>query len=202
MLTLRVKVKKLNKRRVIPAFLPDANNIVGIVDEHFTFRGEEVISTLNGNHDKWYRDQNGHFYWGGGLDILQEIPPVLIEEKITPAVRRKVEQVVNVFETGTATGKYYLIARHKDYNDPDTGQRIVQVTYGRSQTTEFGHLKSLIHDYVDREGIYANDFRPYVGRIGEKPSLADDAAFCLALKNAGKHDPIMCDCQDRLLDAR
>ncbi|MEO5906913.1 MAG: chitosanase, partial [Saprospiraceae bacterium] len=77
---------------------------------------------------------------------------------------------------------------------------IVQVTYGRSQTTEFGHLKTLINDYVTKAGRQANIFQPYIGRVGKKPSLENDDIFCNALKEAGKNDPIMWACQDSFFD--
>lgn len=202
MITLRVKVKKLNKRLKIPVILPDALNIVGIADENYTFQGEEVLPPLNPHPDKWYRDQNGHFYWSGGIEVMPVVLPPVVDNKITPAVKRKIERVVNVFETGTPDGKYHLIAKHADYSDPETRTKIVQVTYGRSQTTEFGLLKSLIQDYVDRPGVYAKELKPYLTRIGIKPSLADDLVFCNALEKAGNHDPIMRECQDQFFDKR
>ena len=121
---------------------------------------------------------------------------------ITPAIKKKIEQVVNVFETGSAEGNYALVAKFHDYSDPVTKTRILQVTYGRSQTTEFGHLKALLQDYVNSNGMFANDFRPYLSKVGIKPSLATDNVFCEALKNAGKSDPVMRICQDRLFDSK
>ncbi len=202
MITLRVKVKKLNKRLEIPVRLPDASNIIGVVEKDYTFLGEEVMPPLNPHPDRWYKDRNGHFYWSGGIEVMPLVLPPVAVNKITPAVKRKIERIVNVFETGTPDGKYHLIARHADYKDPETKNFIVQVTYGRSQTTEFGLLKSLIRDYVDRPGIYANELKPYISKIGIKPSLSDDLVFCSTLEKAGKHDPLMRICQDEFFDKR
>ncbi len=75
MLQLIVKAKRLNKRKVIPAFLPDPNNIVGVVNENFVFEGDEVgeLDLPNKALGKWYKDRDGHFYWGGGLGEKEEV---------------------------------------------------------------------------------------------------------------------------------
>lgn len=75
MIQLRVKVKQLNKRKVIPSFLPDPNNIVGVVNENFTFEGEEVTVVPNKALGKWYMDRDGYFYWGGGLQKTLDSAP-------------------------------------------------------------------------------------------------------------------------------
>jgi len=180
----------------------------GTVNKGFTFFGEEVPIVPNPALSKWYKDKDNNFYWGGGLSTLQDYPdkkeeevsepnnPVMEKYTITPVVKKKIEQVVNAFETGTSTGKYDLLVKYKDYTDPNTHALMVQLTYGRSQTTEFGHLCALIQDYVNSNGKFAADLQPYVSRIGKKPSLATDNIFCTALKNAGKIDPIMKTCQD------
>jgi chitosanase len=213
MLKLIVTANKLNKRRIIPSSLPDKNNITGVVNKGFIFLGEEVTNVPNAAMGKWYRDRDNNFYWGGALNILEdesaEEPEVFQPDNtvlehipITPVIKRKIEQVINVFETGSASGNYASISKHKDYKDPQTGELMVQVTYGRSQTTEFGHLKTLVQDYVESSGMQAGTLRPYLSRIGKKPSLATDDIFCNALKEAGKNDPVMKICQDRLFDAK
>ena len=208
---LIVNVKKLNKRKWIPTSLPDHSGIIGTVNEGFTFLGEEISVLPNPSLGKWYRDQDQKFYWGGGLNILAEIPEVEedsndneleIGATITPVRKRKIEQVINAFETGSAAGKYGALVKLKDYKDPASGELIVQVTYGRSQTTEFGHLKALVEDYVDQQGLFANELKPYLNKIGKKPSLATDDVFCNALKSAGKNDPLMKACQDHLFESK
>lgn len=119
---------------------------------------------------------------------------------ITPAVQKKVEQVVNVFETGSTAGEYGELVCYRDYHDPATNDLLIQVTYGRSQTTEFSHLAKLVADYVQNRGQYADTLKPYVGRIGHLPSLSNDPVFCDTLKQAGK-DPVMIACQDKLFDS-
>lgn len=214
MVKLIVKAKKLNKRKSIPAFLPDPASIVGFVKENFTFEGEEVLTVPNPSLGKWFRDRDNNFYWGGGLNVLEPevdehaanlaVPDNNIQEDftITPRIKKKIEQVVNVFETGSLQGNYAMLVKLKDYQDPETNTRIVQVTYGRSQTTEFGNLKALVQDYVESNGINAALLKPFLSRIGKKPSLATDDVFCNALKDAGKTDPIMKVCQDELFDTK
>lgn len=48
-----------------------------------------------------------------------------------------IQRVVNVFETGTAEGKYDKLVI---YDDGVNGSH--QITYGRSQTTEQGNLEA------------------------------------------------------------
>src|SRR3954471_21822154 len=56
--------------------------------------------------------------------------------ELTPGQRAGCERVINVFETGTVRGRYGAIAI---FADGPHGIR--QVTYGRSQTTEYGNLR-------------------------------------------------------------
>lgn len=75
---LIVKARKLNKRKVIPSFLPDPNNIAGIVNENFSFEGDEVVNVPNPDLGKWYVDRDGYFYWGGGLSESIITEPTLV----------------------------------------------------------------------------------------------------------------------------
>lgn len=120
---------------------------------------------------------------------------------ITPIQKSKIEQVINVFETSSPEGKYDALVKFKDYEDPTTKSRITQITFGRSQVTEFGNLKSLINAYNEHNGQYASFLNQYINKIGKQPSLSTDQAFCDALKRAGKTDPVMRTCQDELFDS-
>ena len=211
---LIVTTNKLNKRRFIPVSLPDASSISGTVNKGFTFQGEEIKVLPNPALGTWYTDRDNNYYWGGGLSVVSDLPDEKEEEIaapdnslmektfITSIIKKKIEQVINVFETGSATGNYGELVKYRDYSDPVTKSLIVQVTYGRSQTTEFGHLKALVQDYMNSKGIYADQFLPYLNRIGKMPSLATDDIFCKALKDAGKNDPIMKTCQDHLFEIK
>lgn len=211
---LIVKAKKLNKRKSIPAFLPDPAGVIGTVNENFQFEGEEVLNVPNPGLGKWYRDRDLSFYWGGALEIVEEtidenaaafLKPdnVLFENiPVTPASKRKIEQVVNVFETGKKEGDYSQVSIYADYSDPETKKRIRQITFGRSQTTEFGHLKELLQEYITEKGIYATQFTPFMGQLGKKPSLENNPDFCTLLRKAGKEDPIMKQAQDSFFDGK
>lgn len=211
---LIVTVNKLNKRTSIPRSFSDKSNIAGIVMKNYTFLGDEVTGTENKLLGKWYKDRENYFYWAGGLAILEDdgdVADVIIEPdnavfesfSITPVLKRKIEQVINAFETGSAAGRYDMLVKYRDYNDPVTKAREVQVTFGRSQTTEYGHLKALVQDYVAKSNHPAAAILAgYVNRIGKKPTLADDDTFCKALKDAGKNDPVMRICQDHLFDTK
>lgn len=114
--------------------------------------------------------------------------------KLTAGQRLICDRVINVFETGTVGGKYGAISIYND--GPD---RIRQITYGRSQTTEYGNLKRLIEMYVDAGGRFAAELTPYLPKIGNV-ALVDDRRFLSLLRSAGSEDPIMHRTQDRFFD--
>src|SRR5688572_4332127 len=110
---------------------------------------------------------------------------------ITAAQKSKILRVINVFETGKPDGVYDAISVYKD-GPTVGGEKIRQITYGRSQTTEYGNLKRLIELYIERGGVFANAFKPYLPKIGRKnKSLHTDLAFKQLLKRAAKEDAIM-----------
>lgn len=113
---------------------------------------------------------------------------------ITEKQKSIIEQVINVFETGSRWGNYASIAL---LNDGPNGMR--QVTYGRSQTTEFGNLSKLVDSYIDSSGRYAKELEEYLPKIGKNP-LSQDTRFLSLLKLAGTSDPIMAKVQDRFFD--
>src|SRR5262245_58628997 len=110
--------------------------------------------------------------------------------------RRIIEQVVNVFETGSPEGDYANITVYED----GPGD-VPQITYGRSQTTEYGKLRDLIRMYVEQGAMFSEALRPYVDHIGEKP-LSDDTTFKELLRRAGQEDPVMRRTQDAFFDER
>ena len=113
---------------------------------------------------------------------------------ITLAEKKKIEHIVNVFETSSIDGKYDALVVLKDGKDSSR-----QITYGRSQTTEQGNLKTLLNMYVTRSGIFASDFKPFLPKLGKVP-LADDATFKNLLRRAAREDPIMRSTQDEFFD--
>ena len=113
---------------------------------------------------------------------------------ISPEKKTLIQRIINVFETGTAEGNYSKLVI---YNDGINGSR--QITYGRSQTTEQGNLARLIDMYVDNAGAFADDFVPYLEKIGRE-SLVDDDTFKGLLVKAAREDQIMRDTQDQFFD--
>jgi len=109
---------------------------------------------------------------------------------LTDKKRRLIEQVVNVFETGKPEGDYANLTIYEDGpND------VRQLTYGRSQTTEYGKLRELIRRYVEAGGMFGEELRPYVDRIGSQP-LVDDERFKELLRRAANLDLEMRRTQD------
>ncbi|MGZ8186217.1 MAG: chitosanase [Methylobacter sp.] len=115
---------------------------------------------------------------------------------LTEQQKRICEHVINVFESGSIEGNYSAISI---YADGPHGIR--QVTYGRSQTTEYGNLEELIKIYAGSNGIYSAQLQPYIARIGVMP-LVDNEQFKQLLRDAGKNDPLMRKAQDDFFDKR
>ncbi len=99
---------------------------------------------------------------------------------LTDQQKRICEQVVNVFETGSVEGNYGAIAIF-----PDGPHGARQVTYGRSQTTEYGNLEELVQLYVDKHGQFSEELRPYLKQIGIMP-LVHDKEFQHLLKKPAR----------------
>jgi chitosanase len=143
-------------------------------------------------------DSNRHKDDVGWQPGVAKAPPslALAAVGLTPGQRLICERVLNAFETGTAEGRYGAIAIfHDGPND------IRQITYGRSQTTEYGNLRELVQMYVDARGRFAEELREYLPRIG-RTALVDDSRFKNLLKQAGNEDPIMRQTQDVFFDRR
>ena len=108
--------------------------------------------------------------------------------------KKLTQKIVNVFESGTPEGKYDTLVIYDDgVNNTH------QITYGRSQTTEQGNLYQLIEMYVENNGKYADDFVPYLEKIGTE-SLVDDEEFKRLLKVSAQKDKKMRDTQDKFFD--
>ena len=115
---------------------------------------------------------------------------------LSPEQKRLIEHVVNVFETGTPDGDYGAISIYAD-----GPHDIRQITYGRSQTTEYGNLRDLVQRYVAANGVYSPDLGAYADRVGSVP-LTDDVPFKSFLRKAGREDPVMQQIQDAFFDDR
>lgn len=114
--------------------------------------------------------------------------------QLTANQKRLIERIINVFETGTPAGDYSNISIYHD-----GPHDIRQITYGRSQTTEYGNLRSLVQDYVNANGLFSQQLQPYADLVGSVP-LTDDVDFKALLRKAGKQDPVMRNVQDRFFD--
>jgi chitosanase len=109
---------------------------------------------------------------------------------LTTSQRAICERVINVFETGSVRGHYGAIAIFGD-----GPHNIRQITYGRSQTTEYGNLRELVSRYSAAGGTFSDQLRPFVPLIG-RTALVDNATFKDLLKRAGNEDPVMERVQD------
>lgn len=113
---------------------------------------------------------------------------------LTPTQKSLLERVVNAFETGKPDGDYGLIVIFSD-----GPHNIRQITYGRSQTTEYGKLRQLVQAYVAANGIFSAALRRYADDVGSKP-LTDNEDFKNLLRRAGREDVVMRRVQDKFFD--
>jgi chitosanase len=114
--------------------------------------------------------------------------------QLNAAQKRLLERVINVFETGSQEGDYSNISIYRD-----GPHNIRQITYGRSQTTEYGNLRRLVQDYANANGLFSQQLEPFADRVGSTP-LTDNAEFKNLLRKAGREDPIMRRTQDRFFE--
>ena len=112
---------------------------------------------------------------------------------ITNEIKTKIQKILNAIETGKPDGDYANISLYDD--GPN---HIKQITYGKSQTTEWGNLSKLIDLYILKKGKHAEQFRPYQDKIG-RITLVHDQFLLTILKLAGS-DPIMIEAQDEFFD--
>ncbi len=113
---------------------------------------------------------------------------------LTREQKSVIERVVNAFETGSADGDYGAVSIYAD--GPN---KVRQITYGRSQTTEYGNLRTLVQKYVDAGGLNSEALRPYAEKVGSVP-LTDDGPFKALLRQAGRQDPVMHTVQDAFFE--
>lgn len=109
-------------------------------------------------------------------------------------VKNKIQKIVNVFESGTPDGDYGCISL---YEDGPNG--IKQITYGKSQTTEWGNLPDLLRTYIKNSGKLSLNFMEYVAGDLGRVSLVNNKTFISLLKEASS-DPIMKTSQDEFFD--
>jgi len=116
--------------------------------------------------------------------------------QLTKGQKSITERVINAFETGTADGDYGCISLLHD--GPN---KIKQITYGRSQTTEYGNLRELVEMYVGAGGAYSSQLSKFADMVGSIP-LTDNKEFKDLLRDAGRKDPIMQKTQDEFFEKR
>jgi chitosanase len=114
--------------------------------------------------------------------------------QLTLTQKSIIERVINCFETGKPEGDYGSISI---YADGPHDMR--QITYGRSQTTEYGKLRQLVQMYVDAHGTYSNSLQSYADKVGSE-ALVDDSTFKNLLRRTGRKDALMRRIQDQFFD--
>jgi len=155
--------------------------------------GDLIKAALNLNETARQLGQAKRDAPSGGAAVTGGAGATVIQ--LTPDQKLICERVINAFETGSMQGNYGAIVT---FDDGPNGIR--QITYGRSQTTEYGNLRELVEMYVQANGQFSSQLQPYVDRIG-RVALVDDATFKDLLRRAGA-DQVMRNTQDIFFDRR
>jgi len=113
---------------------------------------------------------------------------------LTDLQKKAAQAVVNIFETGTAQGRYGTVTLAAN----DTGG----LTYGRSQTTlTSGNLYLLIKQYCQAPGAqFASQLTPYLQQLAACDTTLNTDMTLRGLLNAAGDDPVMHDTQDSFFD--
>lgn len=109
-----------------------------------------------------------------------------------------IKRILTCFEQSSQNINYNKIYIYND-GPAVNGNRIEQITVSFG-ITEWGNLKKLVQDYVDRKGSYSSTLGKYLPDIGVK-SLVKNKEFIDTLKLAGKEDKIMQECQERMFSS-
>ena len=120
--------------------------------------------------------------------------PNLLTDKPYNLQKPKIYKVIYVFENGKQEPQYDSLVVMSDGM-----QQTKQITYGKLQTTEQGNLAILVKMYVNANGKFAKELKPFLALIGEKP-LHKSTKFKNLLIKAGKEDLIMQKIQDDFFD--
>jgi len=126
--------------------------------------------------------------------VLSSSLEALMSLSLSSSQKSLIVRAINCFETGSPEGDYSALAV---YADGPHGIR--QVTYGRSQATEYGTLRLLLSRYIAAKGEFAFQLAGYLDDVGSVP-LCDDKAFKALLRKAGKKDPVMWKVQDAFFE--
>lgn len=114
---------------------------------------------------------------------------------ITTEIKKKIQTIVNVFETSSLKPRYDILIVAND--GPD---KCAQISYGKQQCAEFGNLHALVKLYCESGGKYSSDLKTFLDFIGNpKHPLSSNQTFKQLLKLAGT-DPVMHQVQDDFFD--
>lgn len=112
---------------------------------------------------------------------------------VTPLQKKTAQAIVNIFETGRATGDYGSVT----VLSGDTGR----LTYGRSQTTlASGNLALLVHAYCEAGGRSAAALRPFLPAFDQRAASLDTDENVKAILRSAGEDQVMREVQDAFFD--
>lgn len=112
---------------------------------------------------------------------------------LTGLQKKTAQAIVNIFETGKATGEYGSVT----VLNGDTGH----LTYGRSQTTlASGNLALLVHAYCNAGGEFSEALKPFLSAFDRRDIKLDTNEKVKSLLRQAGADPVMQKTQDAFFD--
>jgi chitosanase len=114
-----------------------------------------------------------------------------------PALVSYIRRILSTAETGKPEWNPGAIYIYKDDNRFKPPRE--QITLSIGFTEGGGNLKKVLERYIDKGGLLAADFAPFLPTMGSSPSLANNARFKNLLKEAAV-EPAMWQAQEECFD--
>lgn len=116
--------------------------------------------------------------------------PAPFDPKYVELIRR----ILSVAETDAA--KWNPAAVYV-YNDGNNGRK--QCTLSIGFTADGGNLRKVLERYIEKDGIYSEQFAPWIALL-KAGDPGTDSDFIALLKKVGKEEPLMMEVQEEMFD--
>ena len=116
-------------------------------------------------------------------------------------LKNSIKQIISTFETGIAAPNYSAVTILPDG---------AGISYGRHQATDkSGNLDKIVYRYIDLQGKYAKEMRPFLDELACNATTHLDPKnlplwcreFMEVLAKAGREDVLMAQAQEENIDA-
>ena len=135
--TLKVIVKRLNRRKSPVLDFDDKSNVVDVVSKGYAFESTGEITNRLGT---WYKDRDGYYYWEAGLELLaSKTTPNFLADETT-------QQLTHPFDAVTMSWGHQFCNIPFIWSDLDTmGGNVTVAIIDTGIDVEHSDLKKNIH---------------------------------------------------------